>query len=134
MELARDNFRYLATESKKRMKHGYWTKVINNRNTDINEARIKGQGVDNIYSYYRNKVMSDFYRECLPVTDEEVLYSKVCSILDSDDNVTNILGVLMDKDYYAKLESEEQARYILKLSRMYIKMKERYHLEKIAIT
>jgi len=130
MEGTRDNFRYLATEAKKRMKYGYWTSIITNRKMELDDAKNKGIGTENIYSYYRNKVMSDFYRDCLPVSDEELMYSKVCKILDSDDNVTNILGILMDKDYFNSADSDERARYILRLSRLFVKMKQRYMIER----
>lgn len=130
MEGTRDNFRNLATEAKKRMKYGYWTSILTSRKVEIDDAKKSGKGTDNIYSYYRNKVMSDFYRDCLPVSDEEVMYCKVCQILDSEDNVTNILGLLMDKDYYNKSNTEERARYVLNLSKLFIKMKQRYLVEK----
>lgn len=130
MEYTRDNFRNLATEAKKRMKYGYWTNIKSQRETEIDNAKSEGKGTDGIYSYYRNKVMMDFYRESLPVTDEDIMYSRVCKILDSEDSVTNIIGVLMDKDYYENADREEKSRYILKLSRLYIKMKERYLIEK----
>lgn len=130
MECTRDNVRYLATEAKKRLKYGYWTSIITNRKSDIEDAKSNGKGTDNIYSYYRNKVMTDFYRDCLPVSDDEMMYSKVCKILDFEENVTNILGLLMDKCYFDSLDSEERARYILRLSRMYVKMKQRYLIEK----
>jgi hypothetical protein len=112
------------------MKYGYWTSIISSRKVELDDAKNKGKCTENIYSYYRNKVMSDFYRDCLPVSDEELLYSKVCKILDSEENVTNILGVLMDKDFFESADNEERARYILKLSRIFVKMKQRYLIEK----
>ena len=130
MEGTRDNFRYLATEAKKRLKYVYWTNIITSRNIELNDAKSNGKCTDGIYSYYRNKVMSDFYRDCLPVTDEDLMYSKVCKILDSEDNVTNILGVLMDKDYFSNADSDERAKYILKLSKLFIRLKQRYLMEK----
>ncbi|MGI6701499.1 MAG: hypothetical protein ACOX3U_03425 [Christensenellales bacterium] len=130
MECTRDNFRYLATEAKKRMKHGYWTNIISRRTQEIEDAKNKGVNTESIYNYYKHKVMSDFYRDCLPVSDEELIYSKVCKILDSGDNVTNILGMLMDRDYFNAADSEEKSRYIFKLSRLFVKMKQRYMMEK----
>lgn len=126
----RDNFRNLALEAKKRMKYGYWTKVISNRKSDVDNAISKGKRPESVYSYYRNKVMTDFLRECLPVSDEEVMYSKVCKILDSEESVTNPIGILMDKEYFNNADMESRSRYVLRLSQLYIKMKERYYYEK----
>jgi hypothetical protein len=130
MSCTRENIRFLATEAKKRLKCGYWTDILSSRRTELEEAKANGMATEGIYSYYRNKVMSDFYRDSLPVSDEDVMYSKVCKILDSEESVTNVIGYLMDKDYYNSADSDERARYVLRLSKLYVRMKERYMLEK----
>ena len=130
MNCTRDNIRFLATEAKKRLKCGYWTDILSERKTELEEAAASGKATEGIYSYYRNKVMSDFYRDCLPVSDEDVMYAKVCKILDSEDNITDVIGRLMDRDYYDSADNDERARYVLKLSKMFVRMKERYMLEK----
>ena len=64
------------------------------------------------------------------VMEREMLYKKVCDILDKDINVTNPIGQLIDNDEYRALDFQSRQRYILKMVNEYNILRERYCKER----
>lgn len=60
---------------------------------------------------------------------DQILYDKVCKMLDEDRIIINPINELIDKKYYDNLSLESKQRYILDLSDKYREMKERYDRE-----
>ena len=60
---------------------------------------------------------------------EDEFYERVKGLLLSEGEVSDALGRLTDKDYYATLSYEEQQRYTLQLSERYLKALERFKKE-----
>ena len=61
---------------------------------------------------------------------DQLLYKKVCRMLDEDRIIINPINELIDKKYYDSLSMESKQRYILDLSDKYRQMKERYNRER----
>ena len=61
---------------------------------------------------------------------DQVLYNKVCKLLDEDRLVINPINELIDKKYYETLSIESKQKYILDLSEKYRQMKDRYDRER----
>lgn len=59
--------------------------------------------------------------------DEEI-YNKVCDIIGRD-CVTNPLGLLIDRQFFEKLNECDRLKYVFKLSKKYVEMLERYRKE-----
>lgn len=89
----------MARQAKERISTGYW------------------QEEKNIIS---NKVMTNTH------TRNEYMYQIVASIMDSDEVVTNPLDRVMDKEYFNSLDEHGRVKYIMELSREYVKMSEEY--------
>lgn len=61
--------------------------------------------------------------------NDDVLYSKICRLLDENYDNPFILQNLVEYDIYNKLEDNKKMEYILRLSDKYLKLKERYDRE-----
>ena len=61
---------------------------------------------------------------------DQLLYKKVCRMLNEDRIIINPINELIDKKYYDTLSFESKQRYILDLSDKYRQMKERYDRER----
>lgn len=61
---------------------------------------------------------------------DQILYKKVCQMLDDERIIINPINELIDKKYYETLSFESKQRYILDLSDKYRQMKERYDRER----
>ena len=87
------------------------------KNLGLNESKVK--------SYIGTKVQ----REIKGQTPDG-FYLKVKAMLDECGEVSDAIGRLTDKDYYATLSYEEKQRYNLELSARYLEALERYRKEK----
>ena len=61
---------------------------------------------------------------------EEELYAKVKETLSSDECVIDPIGRLMDPAVYREMSPTAKMRYVLELSKVYVRLKERYYREK----
>lgn len=61
---------------------------------------------------------------------DQVLYKKICKMLEEDKLIINPIQELIDKKYYETLSVEGKQRYIFDLSDKYKEMKERYYKER----
>lgn len=115
-----------AKEAVKRMKSGFW----DNYREKIDELRqiAKGEGVE------LSRVMDIFdkvnIKPKVVENQEEVFYAKVKNLLETEGEVYDAIGRLMDKEYYQTLDFESKQRYVLQISNMYQNAVERYKREK----
>lgn len=61
---------------------------------------------------------------------EEEMYAIVKEALSSDECVLDPIGRLIDWDRFDKMDAAERSRYVLDLSKIYIRLKDRYYREK----
>lgn len=115
-----------AKEAVKRMKSGFW----DNYREKIDELRqiAKGEGVE------LSRVMDIFdkvnIKPKVVENQEEAFYAKVKNLLETEGEVFDAIGRLMDKEYYQTLDFESKQRYVLQISNMYQNAVERYKREK----
>ena len=95
--MARSTLKQLAKSAKSRMRNGYFPD--------------EGFGKGNIPSLER---------------EERRVYEKVKNILDSEEPITNPLGLLIDDKVFERLSAPEKERYVLEISKIYIRMAEKY--------
>lgn len=56
----------------------------------------------------------------------EVMYNKVCDMMESREIITNPIGRLMDMDYLSTLDEDKKSLYVLQVSRLYVLLKQKY--------
>lgn len=126
-----NEFRKEAKEARKRLRQGFWDDIIVERKNVIENAMKKGQDVKSIKDYYKkkieNKIKETYKTNAL--TEEDLMYKKVCSIMESQEVLLNPLSKLIDHNVYDKLSENAKQVYILKLSEQYVQMKQRYDSE-----
>jgi len=104
MENSGSELRRLARSAKNRMKHGYWRGA-----TDLAPVAEEGR---------------------IGYAEDEELYAKVRAMLSADECVIDPIGRLMDHALYREMSSTAKLRYVLELSKTYVRLKERYYREK----
>ena len=115
-------------EAKKRLKTGFWAEHYKNLGEELERAKTQGVSPSKVKEYFSKKVSNTIRNNR---DAEEEFYKKVKSILDSEGEVSNVIGLLTDKERYKALSYEEKQRYTLELSESYLKALERYKKEKI---
>ena len=96
----------LAKSAKNRLKKGYWDGAVA---AEIASARADGG---------------------IGYAAEEELYAKVREMLSSDECVLDPIGRLMDKERFEQMGYAERDRYVLELSKTYVRLKDRFYREK----
>lgn len=104
MEKCGSELRRLAQSAKNRMKHGYWQGA-----TDLAPVAEEGR---------------------IGYALEEEMYAKVRAMLSENECVIDPIGRLMDHDAYREMSPSAKMRYVLELSKIYVRLKERYYREK----
>ena len=99
--MARSTLKQLARNAKYRMKTGYFAEECISKDT-------------------------------LPSIDKEEkrIYEKVIEIFNNDEPVTNPLGILIDETLFENLSPIDRERYVLELSKLYVRMTEKYLKER----
>lgn len=115
----------LARQAKQRLKNNFWENCKDNIKQGELQAKNLGLNESKVKSYIGTKVQ----REIKGQTPDE-FYLKVKAMLDECGEVSDAIGRLTDKDYYATLSYEEKQRYNLELSARYLEALERYRKEK----
>lgn len=116
--------------AKQRMKMGYWQRMHEERRELMQQSNDSSR-LQLLSSLQR----SDYVRTTSMALNrdkadkEEQLYRKVCSILASDENVTNPIGQLVERDLYDTMDEQNKQRYILELSQKFRELKDRYYRE-----
>ncbi len=117
--------------AKQRLKLGYWEQLRAERERLLKTAGETDSAQRKVSELQRAK----FSRELEQVVGssserDEQLYRRVCEILDSEEDVMNPIGRLMDKERYTNLDDGGRQRYILELSKKFNELKERYYQER----
>ncbi len=117
--------------AKQRLKMGYWQRMQDeqSRMADAtkNSALIESARSARLREFEMDsrRALGDDFAE-----RDERLYGKVRDMLDKDENVTDPIGRLVDRDVFDKLDADNRQRYILELSAKFRELKERYYKEK----
>lgn len=120
-----DDLVLMARAAKKRMKTNFWADCKKNMDESALRAKINGLNEVKAKSTYKGKLKSELKGE----KDDE-FYLTVKNILDTEGEVSDILGRLTDKELYEKLSYEEKQRYNLELSTKYLNALKKYRREK----
>ena len=123
----RKSLKQYCKEAKKRLKCGFWQNYQHNLNQNIERAEKAGISTSKVKQYYAERVSENIKNYA---NEKEEFYQKVKLMLDEVGEVSNAIGRLTDKEYYATLSYEEQQRYNLELSEKYLRAVERYKREK----
>lgn len=119
-----DDLRLMARAAKQRLKTNFWDECKKNISVSAELAKEQGLNENKVKSRLSDKVKSEIKGE-----KQDEFYLKVKEMLDSEGEVSDALGRLTDREYYATLSYEEQQRYNLQLSNKYLQALERYRRE-----
>ncbi len=114
----------LAKEAKMRMKKGFWKQCEEELDSERSHARKQGINESKMERYFQEKVGARIKGE----TPDE-FYLKVRDMLLAEGEVSDAIGRLTDREYYATLSYPEQQRYTLELSERYVRALERFKRE-----
>lgn len=114
----------LAKEAKMRMKKGFWKECEEKLDSERTHAKEQGINESKMERYFQQKVVTEIRGE----TPDE-FYLKVRDLLLSEGEVSDAIGRLTDKEYYATLSYSEKQRYMLELSDKYLQALERFKRE-----
>ncbi len=121
------SFKQYCKEAKKRLKNGFWQEYGEKLKKELSLAEQAGVSVSKVRDFYATKVSGEIKHSNV---GEEEFYDRVKAILDSEGEISDAIGRLTDKEYYATLSYEEKQRYNLELSDRYLKAVEKYRKEK----
>lgn len=118
-----------AKSAKQRLKSGFWNRINEKREAEINEAKVNGKNVQKVKDYY-NSYIYETVREKDSVTIEEELFmQKVREIMENEEYINNPLKLLMNDEYMSSLDYSGKQRYILEISEKYRKAREKIKTE-----
>lgn len=118
------SLKMLAKEAKTRMKRGFWEKCEKDLDACRRDARAQGISESKMERYFVDKV-TDAIRGDAP----DAFYLKVKKLLLEEGEVSDAIGRLTDKSYYATLSYAEKQRYTLELSEKYLEALKRFRRE-----
>jgi len=119
--------------AKQRMRMGYWQSVQDERVKKLEEL---GDSYDSVH-LVRELQLAQVRREgSLALGTEqaiadELLYERVCRMLDENEDIINPLGKLVEREVYDRLDEGNRQKYILDLSKKFCEMKARYYRERV---
>lgn len=119
------NLKSMANIAKERLKRGMYT----------NAEKIKAKNAMNINSYFIKNLNAlkkmNCQAEFKTISDEydQDFVNKVYKILQSDCDIYNPIGRLVDQKIYSNLNDIERQSYILSLADKYNKIKMMYNFE-----
>ena len=125
-----------ATLPKQRLKMGYWQSLTEEKARVVGEMGATPASIQLVKDLQQAKVQRDEKRvlNSGQAQKDEQFYDRVCQLLERDENVTNPIGQLVDKEEYDRLDAENRQRYILELSKKFREMRERYYRERLGKT
>ena len=127
MSEERKSLKQYCKEAKKRLKQGFWKNYQENLDKELIRAEMNGISTSKVKEYYSQRVATEILND--GKTQDE-FYEKVKKILDTEGEVSDIIGRLTDKKEFDSLSYEEKQKYTLKLSERYILALEKYKKEK----
>ena len=118
------SLRLAARQAKNRIKSGFWATCKAEIDENLQKAREKGLNESKASEYFKQKITSSLAGE-----QKDEFYEKVKRMLLEEGEVSDAIGRLTDKEYYATLGYEEKQRYTLSLSERYLRALERFRRE-----
>ena len=118
-----DELRIKAKEARKRLRQGFWNDIIKERQAIIQNALEHGQDIKLVEEYCKRKIEEKIRNQNNPnkQSEEDILYEKVCQLMETNEVLLNPLSKLIDHEVYDKMSDNAKQVYILKLSEQYIK-------------
>ena len=113
-----------ARRAKRRIKTGFWAECQENMHEQKEKAREQGLNESKVSRFFAAQVTAQIEGK-----KEDEFYLKVKEMLLTEGEVSDAIGRLTDKEYYATLSYEEQQRYTLNLSEKYLRALERFRAE-----
>ena len=110
--------------AKLRIKSGFWHDCKEDMDKQLALAREQGVNESKAGMFFKTQVSDKIAGK-----KEDAFYLKVKSMLLTDGEVSDAIGRLTDKEYYATLSYEEKQRYTLSLSERYLRALERFKRE-----
>ncbi len=120
-----ESIKSIARQAKQRLKNNFWENCKTNIKQGELQAKNLGLNESKVKSYIGVKVQ----RQIKGSAPDE-FYLRVKAMLDECGEVSDAIGRLTDKAYYATLSYEEKQRYNLELSAKYLAALERYRKER----
>ena len=121
---AKSTLREEARRAKRRMKTGFWTECQESMDEQLQKARKQGMNESKVGRFFAAQVTAQIEGK-----QEDAFYLKVKNMLLTEGEVSDAIGRLTDKEYYATLSYEEKQRYTLNLSEKYLRALERFREE-----
>lgn len=118
--------------AKQRLKMGYWQQAREEKQKALENVGDGNVNERSVYELTQEKLRRDEHKALYSSVfdEEELFYSKVCALLERDENATNPIGQLIDRNEYDRLDEGNRQRYILKLAQKFREMRERYYRER----
>ena len=113
-----------ARRAKSRIKTGFWAQCQENMDEQKEKAREQGLNESKVGRFFAAQVTAQIEGK-----KEDEFYLKVKQMLLTEGEVSDAIGRLTDKEYYATLTYEEKQRYTLNLSEKYLRALERFRAE-----
>lgn len=115
----------LAKEAKQRLKSGFWQEYKSRYMDAEKIAKQQSVNKSEVLGYYQSKISQKITK-----TEDEEFYLKVKNLLDTEGDVSDAIGRLVDHSVFDALDYEKRQKYLFELSEKYLKAVERYHREK----
>ena len=113
-----------ARRAKSRIKSGFWAECKESMDERLESARKYGVNESKAGRYFAEQIGAQIAGE-----KEDEFYLKVKRMLLTEGEVSDAIGRLTDKEYYATLSYDEKQRYNLTLSEKYLRALERFRKE-----
>jgi hypothetical protein len=120
-----EDLKSAARAAKQRLKNDFWSDCAAEVDKNALAAKQKGMNEKRVKAGLMVKV-----KQSLKGDAPDEFYLKVKTLLDTHGEVSDAIGRLTDKEYFATLSYEERQRYTLELSSKYLQALEKYKREK----
>ncbi len=120
----KSSLREEARRAKRRIKTGFWADCQKDMDKQKEKAAAQGLNQSKAGRYFAAQVTAQIEGKT-----EDEFYTKVKQMLLAEGEVSDAIGRLTDKAYYATLSYEEKQRYTLNLSEKYLRALEKFRAE-----
>lgn len=110
--------------AKRRIKSGFWMECKEDIDANLEKAREQGLNESKVGRFFKSRIEAQVNGK-----KEDEFYLRVKEMLLSEGEVSDAIGRLTDKEYYATLSYEEKQRYTLNLSEKYLRALEKFRAE-----
>ena len=115
-----------AKQAKHRLTSGYWNDIRQKRNEYFNKIDYIDR--EKLQKTYSHRIERQLRGESTKDPDA-VLYKKVCKLQSQDTFVLNPISQLINHDEYDKLGDTEKQLYLMRLTKKYNELLQRYNEE-----